>query len=544
MTPRASTGWTVLAILTGLVLVLLVAEPLRALVAEAASGPGGAFAFLRETGPRGPAALGGTLAIATASVALAAVVGGGLALALHFAEFPGRSAVEVLAPLPIALPPIVGSFAFLLLLGRDGVLPRTIHAATGLDVDLGGWTGVLVVHTFTMAPLPYLFVRAALVSMDGSRIEAARSLGASPARAFCDAALPQVAPALGAASLLVFLTAAGSFTAPLYFAPERPVATLAIWRAYGRDTALAASTALVLAMTTLVVLVVFLHFQRAQAAVASKGAPPAARRLRGGARIAAGAAAAAAVVVLLVPHATLVMLSFHDPAAWTGEILPPRYSSAAWTEAFGSTDALRPVVTSVWTSAVAVAASVVVGLATAALVVSRRVPLRAAYAALAMAPFAVPGTALAVNLLLAFAHGRWFLAGASLAGTVALLPLAYLVRSLPIAYQGAAAALQRLPADIVPAARSLGAGPATAFRSVVLPALAPSLAAAALLVFVTSLGEFVASVLLYPPSSPPIAVHVDRLYRDTNSVAVPAAYASVLTVLAAAASVAVRPRRT
>jgi iron(III) transport system permease protein len=176
----------------------------------------------------------------------------------------------------------------------------------------------------------------------------------------------------------------------------------------------------------------------------------------------------------------------------------------------------------------------------------RRVPGRVAIAALAMAPFAVPGTALAVNLLLAFSGGRWFLAGAALGGTVALLPVAYFVRSLPVAYQGAASALQRLPADLVPAARSLGATPAVAFRTVVLPALAPSLLAAGLLVLVASLGEFVASILLFTPGGEPVSVHIDQLWRNTNTIAVPAAYGSVLTLLAAAASLAVsgnsRPR--
>jgi iron(III) transport system permease protein len=534
-------AWTLLAVAAGAVLVLAVAEPLRALVAEAADAPGGIFAFFGESGPRGPLALAGTLVLALVSVVLAAAVGGGLAVALHLADFPGRRALEVLAPLPIALPPLVGSFAFLVLLGRDGILPRIVHAATGADIDLGGWTAVLLVHVFTMAPFPYLFVRAALASMDGARIEAARGLGAGPVRAFLDAALPQIRPALAASSLLVFLTAAGSFTAPYYFTPLRHVMTLAIFRAHGRDSGLAASTTLVLAVTTLAVLAAFLRMQRSADTLATKGAPPAPRRLRGGARVAAGVAAAVAVLLLLLPHATLVLLSFHDPGAWRDEILPPRYTIAAWTEAFGSVDALRPVWTSAWTSVVATAAAVGVGLAAASLVVVRRVPGRLAFAVLAMAPFAVPGTALAVNLLFAYGRGRWFLAGAALGGTVAMLPLAYFVRNLPLAYQGAAAALQRLPADLVPAARSLGATPAAAFRTVVLPALAPSLAAAALLSLVTSLGEFVASILVFVPGGEPVSVHIDQLWRNTNAVAVPAAYASVLTVLAAAASFAARP---
>jgi iron(III) transport system permease protein len=165
--------------------------------------------------------------------------------------------------------------------------------------------------------------------MDGSRVEAARSLGSGPVRSFVDAALPQLGPAIVASSLLVFLTAAGSFTAPWYFTPGQPVMTLAIFRAHGRDPGLAASTTVVLALATLAVLAIFLRVQRAQTTGASKGVPPVPRRLGGGARVAAGFAAAAAIALLLLPHATLVLLSFHDPRAWRTEILPPSYTFAA-----------------------------------------------------------------------------------------------------------------------------------------------------------------------------------------------------------------------
>lgn len=536
---RRSVPWTVLAAVVVVALVVAVVEPLRALVAEASRGDGGIFAFFSETGSRGPESLVGTLVLSFASVALAGLVGTTLAVALHGfhgATFPGRRAIEIVAPLGIALPPLIGSFAFLVLLDRGGVLPRAVKQITGSEPDFTGMTGVLVVHVHSFAPFFYLLVRAALTSLDGSRAEAARSLGAGPARAFVTGTLPQLLPALAAASLLVFLASAGSFTAPMYFAPDQKIATLAIWRAHGRSLPMAASGTVALAATTLAVLGLLFLLRRHAAEGTSKGVPPAPRPLRGVARIAAAALAVGVLAFFLLPHLAVLLLAFHDPRTWTTQVIPPDWTLRNFGEAFGSATALAPLWTSLWTSVLATAAAVVLGLACAALVVSRRVPMRTAIALLALAPMALPGTALAINLLAAYGRGSWLLAGASLSGTTLLLPLAYFARTLPLTYQGAEAGLRRLPPDLAAAARSLGASPATAFRTVVLPALAPSLVAAGLLAFVTSLGEFVASVLLFPAGSAPLAVHVDQLYRATNAAAVPAAYGTLLVALAAGAS--------
>lgn len=541
---RSSGPWLWVALGVVPLLVLTVAEPMRALLVEAAMAPGGLFVFFDETGARGPAALWNTLWVAAVSVVTAGVVGTGLALLLGRLDFPGRRLLEVLAPLPIALPPLVGSFTFLLLFDLDGMLPRLVQGlgwAAAETVAAAGWTGVLLVHTYTMAPFFYLFVRAALARTDAATEEAARSLGAGPWRTFRDATLPQLVPSLSAASLLVFLSAAGSFTAPWFFASGKPLMTLAIARARG-EPGLQASTTLILTAATTVVLLVLVVMQRRSRTSTAHGLPPARRPLRGPAAWLGGALSAVVVALLLLPHAALLLLSFHDVERWTTEPLPPAYTLDHYVTAFGSLDALRPVWTSLWTSTIGVAVATTTGLGAAALVLWRRVPGRIGIAVLSMLPFAIPGTALAVNLLFAFNTGRWFTGGVALGGTTALLALAYYVRALPIAYQGAAAALARLPEDLVPAARSLGASPIQAFRTVVLPALAPALGATALLVFITSLGEFVASLLLYPPGGEPIAIHIDRLYRNSNTLAVPAAYSAVFTAVVVGLSLVARRR--
>jgi iron(III) transport system permease protein len=112
----------------------------------------------------------------------------------------------------------------------------------------------------------------------------------------------------------------------------------------------------------------------------------------------------------------------------------------------------------------------------------------------------LPGSALAVGLLLAY--GRW------LSGTLALILLAYLAKLWAFAHRPIAGALDRLPPDELRAARVSGAGPLTAVRTVALRPLAPALAAAWLVCFVTALHEVTMSSLLYGPGSETLAVVV------------------------------------
>jgi iron(III) transport system permease protein len=136
--------------------------------------------------------------------------------------------------------------------------------------------------------------------------------------------------------------------------------------------------------------------------------------------------------------------------------------------------------------------------------------------------FAVPGSALAVGMLLAY--GRW------LSGSLLLVLLAYLAKLWSVAHRPVAAALERLPADLPRAARASGACPATAMRTVSAPLLAPAGIAAWALVFIIALHEVTISSLLYGPGSETVAVAVLNL-QQLGDVGATAALATVITVV-------------
>jgi iron(III) transport system permease protein len=119
-------------------------------------------------------------------------------------------------------------------------------------------------------------------------------------------------------------------------------------------------------------------------------------------------------------------------------------------------------------------------------------------------------------------------------GTPLILPLAYLVRGLPLTGRSSMAGLAQMDPSLEEAAASLGASPARRLTRVVLPLIRPALTAGASLAFLAALGDFVVSVVLYTYSTRPISIEILSSLR-LQEIGVAAAYGVLLTALSAAA---------
>jgi iron(III) transport system permease protein len=166
------------------------------------------------------------------------------------------------------------------------------------------------------------------------------------------------------------------------------------------------------------------------------------------------------------------------------------------------------VLNSLRMATLATVANVLLAFAAAYLLVRRRFRGRAALSALLILPWALPGTVLGIALATTFsAHQPW--AGRFvLVGTFTILPLAYFIRNIPLVTRAAMASFRQFDPTLEEAAAALGAGWPTILRRVALPLVLPGLAAGALLAFVTALGEFVTSILLYTHRTRPISMAI------------------------------------
>ncbi|HSU83017.1 MAG TPA: iron ABC transporter permease [Thermoanaerobaculia bacterium] len=521
----------------------LVGYPLLMTLIEALGGPGawslhgfGEFVHRRDEW----LALWRSLWISAASVLLSALVGVPLAFLFERADFPGRRILGAIVALPVALPPLVWVIAFLFLYGESGFASRAVQALLRLHEPpwrLAGPGAILLVHAYSMYVYFYLFTRAGLARLDAALLEAAASLGASRWRTLFRVTLPLLRPTLAGAALLTFMTALASFSAPYLFGGGfRVMTTQIVASKLNGELTLAQVETVMLAGLALLGLGAMRRADRAvSTGTGVRGIAPARRRLRSPlARGAAGLFGWLLAALLLLPHAVLLLVSLVPAFTWTAEPFPPVLNLGNWTALFTTPERLRPVVNSLWMAVVATLLALALGFAAARLAALRRDRLRGVLEGMIAIPWAVPGTVFAVALATTFSVRQPWIGRFVLIGTPWILPLAYLVRDLPLTGRAALAGFRQLDPALEEAAASLGAGRWRRLARVTVPLLRPALAAGAGLAFITALGDFIVSIVLYTFDTRPISIEILSSLR-LQDLGMAAAYGVLLMIASAAA---------
>jgi iron(III) transport system permease protein len=534
---RRPSGTTVL---TGIVLVLLlwlVLYPNLFVLADSVLDRGRLTVehYARFLGSRAEReALWNSVWISLASVVLSGLIGVPLAFLFARRDFPGRRVLGALAAMPVLLPPLVGTISFIFLYGESGFLTRGVQTLLGMDHApwrlTGAWA-VLLVHAYTMYVYFYLFVSAGLSRLDAGYAEAAAALGAGRWTTLRRVTLPMLAPALGGAALLVFMTSMASFSAPYVFGGGFRVLTTQLYssKLNGED-GLVAVEAVVLALASLLFLLLLQRYESQREYTGAGKGLGAGRREESGRAWLIALTATVFVGFLILPHLTVLLVSFVPEGTWTIEALPPVYSAENYARIFRDPQRLVPVLNSLRMATIATVANVVFAYAAAWLLARKRVRGRGLIGALVALPWALPGTVLAIALVYTFNVNQPLAGRFVLVGTFAILPLAYFIRNIPLVTRAALASFRQLDPSLEEAAASLGASRWTTGRRVVLPLVLPGLAAGALLAFVTALGEFVASILLYTNRTRPISVEMLSQLRGFDFGGA-AAYGVILIVL-------------
>ena len=485
-----------------------------------------------------------SLALSVGTVLLCAIVGIPLAFLFERFTFPGRRLFAALAALPLVLPPLVGTVAFIFLFGETGILAHNIQNLFRLESvpwRLRGWPALLLFHTYTMYPFFYVLTGAGLRRIDASLAEAARSLGAAKFHVLRRVLLPQLTPSLLAAALLTFMTSMASFSAPLLFGGDVRVLTLEIFTARQRgEFVIAVTETVILAIISLAALIVFQRYEgtRKFAAAAMKGAPR--RRVSiasGKARVLATILAVLFAVVLVMPVATMFLVSFAREGSWTTQTLPSEYTLANYQRLFGDPYAAEVFLNSLTMSAIAAVAALLWSFCVVTLLRRRRDDgkifgegWRRLLSLLVLIPWALPGTVVAVSVAEAYGGPGSLLGSFVLVGTFWILPVVYFLRFMPLVVRALQASMEQVDPTLEEAAGSLGARAWQRFVRVTLPLVWPGAVAGTLLAFVIALGEYVASVLVFVPANRPISIAIASELRDFNLGAA-AAYGVVLIVI-------------
>lgn len=494
---RPSTRLVYVALLgAGLVLLPVLALALTALSSQAASiWPHLAANVL-------PAALRDTGLLLLGVGLLCGLIGVGTAWLVTQFEFPGRRSLEWLLVLPLALPTYITAYVYVEVLGFQGPFQSALRALTGWRSLRDYWfpdprnlPGAICIMAIVLYPYVYLSVRALFGLQAAAIVESARTLGAAPGRLFWRIGLPMARPALAAGLTLVLLETLNDIGASEYLGVRS--LTLSIYTTWVNRNSLAGAAQIACVMLLLVVLLMGIE-----------------ARLRGQRRFALPVRQPRAVgrVPLQGGRAAAAMLACALPVLF-GALLPIGFLATEvlrrglWQQLDGAM--LRALFNALAFSALASGIVILLGVGIAAARRQGREPWLPALSRLASLGYAVPGTVLALGLLVplaaldnvvADALRRWFglNSGLLLIGSGAALVLAYVVRFLAIAVSGVESGLSRISPRIDDAARTLGASAPEVMRKMHWPLARPAVAAAALLVFVDCLKELPATLLLRP----------------------------------------------
>ncbi|AMQ07677.1 MULTISPECIES: iron ABC transporter permease [Sporosarcina] len=451
--------------------------------------------------------------ISVISVITCAIVGVLMAFLLERYDFPGRRVLSILVLVPMALPPLVGVLSFTFLYGESGIIPRGIQHLFNLEqvpFKLKGVWGVIVVHTFTMYTYFYLTASAAIKGLDPSLEEAATNLGASRIRIWRKIILPMLTPSIVAAALLVFMISMASYTAPLIFGVERTMTMQIYLSRTNGNLDMAATQSTILSFVSISFLIIMRWYQnRRNYQNLSKGISVHRSEVKSKAmKVVSVILSFVGVLILLLPILTLILISLSVDGTWTTQVLPPEYTFDHYKALFTDERTWRPIWNSLQMGFVATLGNIVFGVAAAYAMVRLNFKGKTLLDILIMVPWALPGTVVAVNLIAAFSEENIFAFNQVLIGTFWILPLAYFIRHLPLVFRSTSASLMQMDQSIEEASRSLGAGWWMTFRKIVLPLTLTGILAGTLLAFVQSIGEFVASILIYSTSTMPLSVAI------------------------------------
>lgn len=536
--PHSKSGVHLIVALLAVYLLVTGVWPLvRLFVLSFAPGDEGqVFGLMRETlsGRAFQRAFWNTLAVAAGSVAVSALLGTALALATGLIRLPGRVLISFLALSPLLIPSQIMALAWIELMGSGSAVltPLGLAPAAGSPNPLYSGGGIAWLMGLEHMPLVFIAVRASLSLIPADLVEAARIAGASPARITRRIVLPLALPAAAAGLVLAFAAAIGNFGIPaLLGIPGRfPVLTTLIYQrlnGFGPEV-LGRVSAIALVLVLLAAAALFLR----QILLHAMAVPlPAGAVFRGFAPGCGKWPILAAVWLALIWLAILPII-----ALVTTSLVPAlgvRFgldtaSLKNFAEALANPAVRRAFANSFMLAGLAAVLSAAISILLGWLAVTARNRPAKALSWLAEAAFVVPGTVLALAIILVYLRPLPMI-GISIYGTTAILMIAYLGRFLPMALRPVEASIAASDPSLDEAARIAGVGFIRRITLVAAPALAPSAIAGAMLIFMTAINELTLSALLWSAGNETIGVQIFSMQYEGNSTG--AAALSVMALL-------------
>ncbi len=424
-------------------------------------------------------------------------------------DFPGKTFLNALSTVPFVLPTVVVATAFTLWLGPRAPLNTALTALLHLDrpLDLRYSLGaILLAHIFYNYTLVLRMVGGFWATLNPNLEQAARTLGASPWQAFREVTLPLLAPAVGAAGLLVFLFCFTSFGVILILGgPRFATLEVEIYRNTATDLSYAAALSLFQILFTLGLTLIYARLQlRLVRPLDQRSTTTVQRRPHGWAEWTfVGANLLLMVALLLLPLLALAVRSFDAGLNYYTALFQNPRQMAFYV----------PPITAVANSLqLALSTTVLALLLGGCIALALRRSRSWIIDALFMLPLGTSAVTLGLGYLIAMGRPPF-----NLRGTSALIIAAHTLVALPFVVRSLLPALHAIRPSLREAATVLGASPIRTFLEVDLPIVWRALAVGAVFSFTVSMGEFGATSMIARPELPTLPIAIYRFLAQPGA---------------------------
>lgn len=421
--------------------------------------------------------------------------------------------------------PFVGAYAWIMLLGRNGVITNFLSGLFGITMpDIYGFNGIMLVFVTQLFPLVFLYVQGAMSKMDASLMEASENLGCTGFKRFFTVVLPLISPTVVAGALLVFVRAMSDFGTPMLIGEGYRTFTVILYNEFvgevSQNKGFASAIAIIAILITMVVYFSQNFVAKKQAFSMNALHRIEKKQLHGFSNFIVHFITYVVVGISILPQLYVVYTSFLKTS---GQIYVAGYSLQSYQDMFSRLG--RSIQNTIVIPAVSLLIVVFLAVLIAYVAVRRRNVLSGAVDVISMIPYVIPGTVIGIAMISAFNREPLVLTGGMLIMVVALV-----VRRLPYTIRSSVAILQQIPLYVEEAALSLGSSKPKAFFTVTLPMMSSGVLSGAILSWVTLISELSTAILLYTGKTQTLTVAIyTQIVRGNYGIA--SAMATVLTVM-------------
>ena len=421
--------------------------------------------------------------------------------------------------------PFVGAYAWIMLLGRNGVITNFLSGLFGITMpDIYGFNGIMLVFVTQLFPLVFLYVQGAMSKMDASLMEASVNLGCTGFKRFFTVVLPLISPTVLAGALLVFVRAMSDFGTPMLIGEGYRTFTVILYNEFvgevSQNKGFASAIAIIAILITMVVYFSQNFVAKKQAFSMNALHRIEKKQLHGFSNFIVHFITYVVVGISILPQLYVVYTSFLKTS---GQIYVAGYSLQSYQDMFSRLG--RSIQNTIVIPAVSLLIVVFLAVLIAYVAVRRRNVLSGAVDVISMIPYVIPGTVIGIAMISAFNREPLVLTGGMFIMVVALV-----VRRLPYTIRSSVAILQQIPLYVEEAALSLGSSKPKAFFTVTLPMMSSGVLSGAILSWVTLISELSTAILLYTGKTQTLTVAIyTQIVRGNYGIA--SAMATVLTVM-------------